>query len=86
MSLTMNLDAIAPYYSVYWFGILRSTIADGVPMPSVRLEWCSREISDVHSCTHDLLNYHFPDKSAEDWKYVHSQKDYYKDKEAQVLK
>ena len=83
----MNLDTIGPYCT--GLGILRTTTADGVPMPSVRLDrshGAVGEIADVHRCTHDLLNSLFPDKSAEDWKYVHSQKDYYKDKEAQVLK
>ena len=70
-ALKMNLDAIGPYCS--GLGILRSMIADGVPMPSVRLD-LSRgavgEIADVYSCAHDLLNTLFMDKSAEEWKDV----------------
>ena len=71
LTWTMNLDAIGPYCS--GLGILRSTIADGIPMPSVRLELSHGavgEIADMYSCAHDLLNALFPDKSAEEWKLV----------------
>ena len=71
LTLTMNLDAIGPYCS--GLGILRSTIADDIPMPSVRLELSHGavgEIADMYSCAHDLLNALFPDKSAEEWKLV----------------
>ena len=36
VTFTMNLDAIGPYCA--GLGIYRSTVADGVPMPSVRLD------------------------------------------------
>ena len=71
LTLTMNLDAIGPYCS--GLGILRSTIADGIPILSVRLELSHGavgEIADMYSCAHDLLNALFPDKSAEEWKDV----------------
>ena len=71
LTLTMNLDAIGPYCS--GLGILQSTIADGVPMPSVRVELSHGavgEIADMYSCAHDLLNTLFPDNSAEEWKLV----------------
>ena len=69
LTLTMNLDAIGPYCS--GLGILRSTIADGIPILSVRLELSHGavgEIADMYSCAHYLLNALFPDKSAEEWK------------------
>ena len=71
VSLTMNLDDIGPYCT--GLGILRSTIADGVAMPSVRLDLSHGavgEMADVYSCTHSILNCLFPDKSADDWKDV----------------
>ena len=71
LTLTMNLDAIGPYCS--GLGILQSTIADGVPMPSVRVELSHGavgEIADMYSCAHDLLNTLFPDNSAEEWNYA----------------
>ena len=71
VSLTMNLDEIGPYCT--GLGILRSTIADGVAMPSVRLDLSHGavgEMADMYSCTHCILNCLFPDKSADDWKDV----------------
>ena len=38
VTFTMNLDAIGPYCT--WLGIYRATVADGVPMSSVRLDLC----------------------------------------------
>ena len=71
VSLTMNLDDIGPYCT--GLGILRSAIADGVAMPSVRHDLSHGavgEMADVYSCTHSILNCLFPDKSADDWKDV----------------
>ena len=68
VSLTMNLDDIGS-----GLGILRSTIAYGVAMPSVRLDLSHDavgEMADMYSSTHGILNCLFPDKPADDWKDV----------------
>ena len=63
-----NLDDIGS-----GLGILRSTIAYGVAMPSVRLDLSHDavgEMADMYSSTHGILNCLFPDKPADDWKDV----------------
>ena len=49
----------------------RFTIADGVPMPSVRHDLCQGavvELVEVYGSAHNILHCLFPDMSAQDWK------------------
>ena len=53
--------------------IYRSTVADGVPMPSVRLDICHGavvELVQVYGNAHNILHCLFPDMSTQDWKAI----------------
>ena len=61
INLTMNMDSIGPFCTE--LGICRSTVSDGVSLPSVRGDMChgaSIELVNVYGNPHNILHCLFP--------------------------